>query len=85
VQELGLKWLQRLGELQLVESLAVLECLLVQLVEQQRAQLVALQQNSEFVQTLELVGFHLLVHQLQVLMLLELPNLLYLVLSVSMF
>jgi hypothetical protein len=55
------------------------ECLLVQrvqLVEQQRVQ------NSEYVQTLELVEFHLLVHQLQVLMLLELPNL---VLSVSMF
>jgi hypothetical protein len=78
VLELGLKWLQRLGELQLVELLAV-ECLLVQrvqLVEQQRVQ------NSEYVQTLELVEFHLLVHQLQVLMLLELPNL---VLSVSMF
>jgi hypothetical protein len=87
--ELGLKWLQRLGELQLVELLVVLvvlECLLVQLVEQQLVELLLVEQqrvqNSEYVQTLELVEFHLLVHQLQVLMLLELPNL---VLSVSMF
>jgi len=81
-------------ELQLVELLVVLECLLVQLVElklvqlaqqvQLEQQLVALLlvQNSEHVQTLEPVEFHPLVHQQQVLMLLELPNL---VLLVSMF